>query len=132
MVLVIDLKPGEKILVGDAVITNDEHRTRLHIAGVSPIMREKDVMQETQADTPAKKIYFLVQCMYMDRTPENYHAAYFDMVKDIQTAAPTTGSHFSKINQHIMNENYYKALKAAKKLITYEKELLNHVTGHTH
>ena len=65
MALVIDLKPGEKILIGEAVITNDNQRTSLHIAGDTPIMREKDVMQEEQAlETPCSRIYFLVQCMY--------------------------------------------------------------------
>ena len=56
MALIIDLKPGEKILIGEAVITNDDQRTRLHIAGEAPIMREKDVMKEEQADTPCKRI----------------------------------------------------------------------------
>ena len=63
MALVIDLKPGEKILIGDAVITNDAQRTRLHIAGDAAILREKDVMQEDEADTPCKRIYYIIQCM---------------------------------------------------------------------
>ena len=56
MALVIDLKPGEKILIGNAVITNDSQRTRLHIAGEAPIIREKDVMQEEDADTACIRI----------------------------------------------------------------------------
>ena len=60
MALVIDLKPGEKILIGTAVITNDKQRTRIHIAGEAPILREKDVLQEEECDTPCKKIYFLI------------------------------------------------------------------------
>jgi len=56
MALVIDLKPGEKLLIGESVITNDSQRTRLHIAGYSPIIREKDVVKEQEADTPCKRI----------------------------------------------------------------------------
>jgi flagellar biosynthesis regulator FlbT len=41
MALIIDLKPGEKILIGTAVITNDSQRTRLHISGDAAILREK-------------------------------------------------------------------------------------------
>jgi flagellar protein FlbT len=63
--LVIDLKPQEKILIGEAVITNSSQRTRLHIAGDAPILREKDIMQEDEADTPCKKVYFMIQCMYI-------------------------------------------------------------------
>ena len=57
MALIIDLKPKEKIIIGNAVITNDEQRTRLHIEGDSPILREKDIMTEAQANSPCKRIY---------------------------------------------------------------------------
>jgi flagellar protein FlbT len=124
MALVIDLKPHEKILIGEAVITNDSQRTRLHIAGDAPIMREKDVMQEDGADTPCKKIYFLIQCMYLSPKPEEYHKKYFDLILDIQKAAPTTTIFFMQINEHIMGSSYYKAMKLAKQLIEHEQELV--------
>lgn len=129
MALVIDLKPQEKILIGDAVITNSASRARLHIAGDSPIIREKDIMQEEEATSPCKKIYFLVQCMYLSKNPEEYHIIYFDMVKEIQGAAPSSSIFFAQINEHILNETYYKALKIAKELIAHEKELIENVTG---
>lgn len=127
MALVIDLKPQEKILIGEAVITNGSQRTRLHIAGDAPILREKDVMQEHDADTPCKKIYFLVQCMYLAAKPETYHKVYFDMIAEIQNAAPSTTIFFVQINQELMGDNYYKGMKIAKQLIEHEQELLNHV-----
>ena len=79
MALIIDLKPGEKILIGDAVITNDDQRTRLHIAGDSPILREKDVLKEEDADTPCKKVYFLIQCMYLAHKADVYFEKYFSI-----------------------------------------------------
>jgi len=126
MALVIDLKPGEKVLIGTAVITNDTQRTRLHISGEAPILREKDVMKEEEADTPCKKIYFLVQCMYMARRPEEYHRRYFDLVKEIQQAAPTTAFVFLAINEKIIEGSYYKALRDAKDLVKLEEELISH------
>ena len=128
MALVIDLKPGEKILIGEAVITNDSQRTRLHIAGDAPIMREKDVMQEDEANTPCKRIYFLVQCMYLASDPAQYHTKYFDMVKEVQQASPSSTIFFMQINEEIMSGNYYRALKLGKQLIEHEKELLEHAT----
>lgn len=126
MALVIDLKPGEKILIGEAVITNDSQRTRIHIAGDSPIMREKDVMQEEEADTPCKKIYFLIQCMYLARDPSLYHERYFEMVREIQKASGTSTIFFMQIHDEILQGSYYKALKLAKQLIEHERELLEH------
>jgi flagellar protein FlbT len=131
MALVIGLKPGEKILIGSAVITNDKQRTRLHISGDAAILREKDVMQEEEANTPCKKIYFLIQCMYLANTPKDYHQAYFSLVKEIQHAAPSTSPLFLEINESIIDSHYYKAMKSARNLITFEEELLGHATGKT-
>ncbi len=125
MALVIDLKPGEKILIGDAVITNDSQRTRLHIAGDSPIMREKDVLQESNASTPCKRVYFLVQCMYLSNDPGQYHKQYFKLVQEIQKAAATCTIFIAQINEHIIANNCYKALKIAKQLIQHEQELID-------
>lgn len=127
MGLVIDLKPGEKILIGDAVITNDTQRTRLHISGESPILREKDVMQEEEADTPCKKIYFMIQCMYMANNSREYHNKYFELAREIQHAAPQASFMFLIINEKIMDGAYYKAMKEARELIKLEKELLENV-----
>lgn len=123
MALVIDLKPNERIIIGDAVIRNDTHRTRLHIEGDTAILREKDIMKEEQADTPCKKIYLATQLMYLSKTPEDLHKIYFDLVRDVQNAAPSTAPYIMIINEHLLRNNYYKALKAAQDLIDYEKEL---------
>lgn len=126
MALVIDLKPGEKILIGNAVITNDSQRTRLQIAGEAPIIREKDVMQEEDADTPCKKIYFLIQCMYLDNSPAEYHKKYFDLVREVQKASPSCTIFFMQINEQIISGMYYRALKLAKQLIDHEAELMGY------
>ncbi len=127
MALVIDLKPQEKILIGEAVITNSSQRTRLHIAGDAPIIRQKDIMQEELADTPCKRIYFMVQCMYIAPKPEEYHEKYFESVEEIQKAAPSCTIFFAQINEHIIAGTYYKAMKIAQQLIEHERELLENV-----
>jgi flagellar protein FlbT len=127
MALIIDLKPFEKILIGSAVITNDDQRTRLHIAGDAPILREKDVLQEDGAHTPCRKIYFLIQCMYLAIDPKVYFDKYFQLIRDIQNAAPALTPYFLRINEMIIGGSYYKAMKEARKLIKHEDELLSHV-----
>ncbi len=128
MALVIDLKPQEKILIGEAVITNSSHRTRLHIAGDAPIIREKDIMREEDADTPCKKVYFLIQCMYISSNPKEYHDRYFSLVNEVQKASPSSSIFFMQINEQIIDGTYYKAMKLAKQLIEHERELLENVT----
>ena len=127
MALKIELKPFEKISLGPvaSVITNSDQRTTLYITGDVPILREKDVMDEQNANTPCKKIYFLVQSMYMAPDPKIYFDKYFTLIRDIQNAAPSTTVFFLKINEMIMGCSYYKALKAARQLIAHEEELIS-------
>lgn len=129
MALIIDLKPSERIIIGDALITNDDARTRLHIEGDAPILREKDILRPDEADSPGKRIYLMIQLMYLSKKPEELHHDYFKAVKEIQNAAPSTSVLFMRINDYIINDQYYKALKEARELIGYEKELVAHATA---
>ena len=125
MALKVELKPNERIIIGDAVITNDDSRTRLYIEGTSPILREKDIIRPNEANTPCEKLYVILQLMYLSKDPREHHQSYFEQVSEIQSAAPSTASLFDAINQEILSDNYYKALKEAQKLIKYEEELLS-------
>lgn len=125
MALKVEIKPGEKIIIGDALITNDGHRARFYIEGDAPILREKDIMRPADADTPCKKIYLLIQMMYLARDPREHHDMYFQIIRDVQKAAPSTMALIDRINNQILTGSYYKALKEAKKLIEYEKELMD-------
>lgn len=124
MALIIDLKPSERVIIGTALITNDDTRTRLHIEGDAPILREKDIMREDEANSPCKRIYLTVQLMYLSKEPASLHELYFQQIREIQSAAPSTTTFFMVINDHILNNNYYKALKEARNLIDHEQELI--------
>jgi flagellar protein FlbT len=126
MALKIELKPGERIILGECVVINDAQRTRLLVEGHAPILREKDIMTPERADTPAKRIYLAVQLMYTAKNPQAHHELYFGLVRDIIQAAPSMWPHIENINNQILMGQMYKALKDAKKLISYEKGLLDH------
>lgn len=124
MSLKVELKPGEKLIIGNCVVTNSDQRTRLFIDGKAPILREKDILTPDTADSPAKRIYFAVQLMYIDENVERLRQDYFKLINDLVTAAPSTIQLVDEINNEILTGELYKALKAAKKLIQYEQELL--------
>jgi flagellar protein FlbT len=126
MALKIELKPGERVILGECVVTNADQRTRLLVEGHAPILREKDIMTPERADTPAKRIYLAVQLMYTAKNPQAYHDIYFSLVRDIIQAAPSMWPHIENINNQILMGQMYKALKDAKKLISYERGLLDH------
>ena len=125
MALKVELKPGERIIVGECTITNADQRTRLLIDGAMPILREKDVLTAPSADTPAKRVYFAVQLMYLAREPQFHHETYFALVCDIVQAAPSTWPLVERINDQVLGGNLYRALKESGRLIAYERELLD-------
>lgn len=126
MGLKIELKPGERMMLGDCVITNHDQRTRLLVEGRAPILRERDIMTPSRADSPAKRIYLAVQMMYTSNDSSAYHDLYFKLVRDIVQAAPSMWPFIESINNHILTGELYKALKETKKLIAYEGKLLEH------
>src|SRR5437016_14095917 len=125
MALKVELKPGERILIGECVVTNNDQRRRLLIAGTAPILREKDIMTAQRADSPAKRIYLAVQLMYLARDPRAHHDVYFSLMRDIIQAAPSTWPYIESINNRILTGEMYKALKEAKRLIAYEQKLID-------
>ena len=128
MGLKIELKPGERVMLGDCVITNSDQRTRLLVEGTAPILREKDIMTESRADTPAKRIYLAVQLMYTSKNAATYHELYFRLVREITQAVPSMWPLIESINNQILTGELYKALREVKKLISYEQELLEHAS----
>jgi flagellar biosynthesis repressor protein FlbT len=129
MTLKVELKPGERIIVGTAVIRNGDSRARLHIEGEAPILREKDILTAATADTPARKIYLAVQLMYLTGDLSGHNDIYFPLVQDFAAAAPSSLPLIAEINNRILSGDLYKALKAVKELIAYEQELFSHASG---
>jgi flagellar protein FlbT len=125
MALKIELKPNERILLGDCVVTNTGPRTRLRIEGQVRILREKDIMTLSRADSLAKLIYLAVQFIYTAKDPKEHHALYFQLADKFLKAAPGSKSIVDNINNLILTGDPYKALREARKLIAYEKEHLN-------
>lgn len=122
MSLKVELKPGERLIVGSCVITNSDQRTRLTIDGRLPILREKDILKPEQADTTAKLIYLAVQLMYLEGSFQATRTEYFSLVNAMALTEPKCIPILDEINNEILTNNLYKALKASKKLVQFEKE----------
>lgn len=129
MPLKVELKPNERIIIGTAVIRNGDGRIRFFIEGEAPILREKDILSPASADTPAKSIYLALQIMYLSDDPARQNDTYFRLIGEFLEAAPSARPMVAEINNHILNDDLYKALKAAQRLIAYEGDLVSHATG---
>jgi flagellar protein FlbT len=129
MSLKVELKPHERLIVGNCVITNSDQRTRLFIDGKAPVLREKDILSIATADSPAKRIYFAVQLMYLEDDIDKLRRDYFALVTDLVRAAPSTVQIIDEINNEILTGQLYKALRAAKKLIQHEQDILSNAAA---
>jgi len=128
MALKVELKPHERIIIGNCVITNTDQRARLLIDGDNiPILLEKDILTPETADTPAKLIYLAVQLMYISPDAQASHGTYFNLIRDLVTAVPSAWPLIEGINNQILSGDLYQALKEAKKLVAYEKQLLDQI-----
>jgi flagellar biosynthesis repressor protein FlbT len=129
MSLRITLKSNERVIISGAVVRVGSKGIVLFIENTVPILREKDIMGEKNANTPCKRVYFTIQLMYIDEpNVRQYMASMAEQVKDIMLAAPSTTPIIEQINGQIQAGDFYLALKMARNLIEYEEKLLKSVT----
>ena len=129
MPLKLSLKPGEKLVINGAVVTNGDKRAGLIIQNKACLLREKDIMQPEEAATPARRIYLPIMMMYLDREgSEQYYNDFAlrmtEFMGAIQNRAALTAC--IEISRDVMSADYYKALMLCRKLFEFEQERLNH------
>lgn len=127
MPLKIELKPRESIIIGDALITNDEERTRFYIEGNVPILREKFILRENEANTPSKRVYFIVQQMYLAKDASKLNNLYIEYVRDLQKAAPSLKPLIDPVSESILKGDFYGAIKNAANLVKKEEEVFGEI-----
>lgn len=129
MPLKLTLKPNERIIIDGAVIRNGSTTSHFFVENKVPLLRQKDILTESDATTPCKRIYLVVQLMYIgDGLSEELSNLYWNLARDIIEAAPSMKNLISGISQSIVDANFYQALKQARILISAEEELMRHAT----
>lgn len=129
MPLLLTLKPDERVILAGAVIQNGPTVAHLKIENTVTILRQKDILTEDDATSPCKKIYLVVQLMYIgDGLTSELVKVYWELVNEVLAAAPSTTGLITDMSNLIIESMYYPALKIAKKLICYEEELIAHAT----
>ena len=129
MALKITLKPHEKMILGGAVITNGSNKCEFVVENSVTILRQNNILSPDDADTPARRIYLSIQLMYVDpQQLKKYQQSYWQLVNEFVDAAPRALGLIDHINECILHESYYDALKLTKKLIEFEQEVIKRVT----
>lgn len=131
MPLKLSLKPGEKVVLNGAVIQNGDRRTTLLLQNKASVLREKDIMQTEDVNTPARRIYFPVMMMYLEGsdTADVYNEFALRMTEFMSAVRNASVlEECVAISRDVMSGDYYKALSRCRKLMDYETERLADVS----
>ncbi len=123
MALKLSLKPDERLVINGAVIANVDRRTTLIVHNKASILREKDILQEEDVNSPAKRIYFPIMLMYMDQgNTDKFYEEFVKRMTEFMSAisSPDAINDCVQISRDVMDKNYYKALMSCKKIIAFE------------
>lgn len=130
MPLLIDLKPGEKVIINGAVIENVGGNTKIRICNDSTLLRQKEIMTEKEANSPAGRVYFCLQNAYIFPEKRDQYLSFYDgYLADFLEACPSAGEIVAQIRAEVAQQHYYKALKGARKLIKHEETIMRAMLG---
>jgi flagellar protein FlbT len=126
MSLKIDLKPGEKFIVNGAVLKAGKRRVSLILENEAMLLRSKDIMQQADATTPARRIYFTLMLLYISGGDGEARKRFDGFLNDFLgvTSLREVRGALLEILRHVENGKIYLAMKTCKWLIGVEDKLL--------
>lgn len=129
MALKVQIKSGQKLVINGAVLENASTRVvSLLVHNQVSILRQQDIMTHDEAITPATRVYYALQCLYLFPEEKARHLALFkDFLTSFTDAVPSSCSVAEEVSACVEGESYFKALKVARKLIVREREILRNV-----
>jgi flagellar protein FlbT len=131
MPLLIDMKPGDKIIINGAVIESAGGHSKLMVHNQATILRGREVMTEQDVCTPAARVYFALQCAYVFPANESeYLASFNNLLNEYQEACPSSQPIADTIRGLVAEHQLYKALRASQALLTHEFQLAQAVNAH--
>jgi flagellar protein FlbT len=130
MPLKLSLKPGEKFVLNGAVLTNGDRRVSLVIENKASILRDRDIMQADEANTPVKRIYFPIMMLYLDpEQTEKYYDEFVNRMSEFMGAVTDREALATcvAISRDVLQGQYYKALIKCRQLFDFEQVRLTYV-----
>mgnify|MGYP000046916560 CR=1 FL=1 len=128
MPLLIDFKSCDKLTINGSVLENIGGNTKILVHNKSAILREKEVLSQEDAQTPASSVYFELQGAYILADPEeriNCLKRFDQRLNEFIAACPNAMDIALKVRGHVEADRVYKGLKEAQNLIKYESNVLH-------
>ena len=125
--LVLELRQGETMIVNGAPI-RFRTKARIELTARARFLFGKQIMPPHEADSPARRIYFALQCAYIgteDERESGLNSAR-DLVEEFKaaTSSPLARDILDRAILAAESDDCYAALKLARRVIRHEDAVL--------
>ena len=124
MPLRVELKPFERIVIGETVIINSGTRTSFLIDGDAPVTSRKGHGDRGDRQHTGEAALSLRPDDVPEERRSRYRTAYLGFLKEVRLAIPEAGDAIDAIDGHVSSGALYKELKEMRQVIKVEQELL--------
>jgi len=127
MPLRVKLKADERVIINGALISARQ-ATALVIHNRVSLLRERQILPPHLVTSPARRIYFAIQCAYVADTEERpaYIEAAFKYASEFRdtTLSERVKRLAEQVIEQVSREVYYEALRTAQDIMKYEDFVL--------
>ncbi|WP_336486658.1 flagellar biosynthesis repressor FlbT [Methylobacterium nigriterrae] len=120
MPLRIELKPSERLIINGALIKNLDRKSAFLVEGQCKFLRESEIIRESEADTPCKKLCVTLQVIYLADDPAEAENLFVLQSTEILRQMPSAAPYLLAIHDELAARQYHRAIKAGRQLVAFE------------
>ncbi len=111
------LRPNEKVIINGAVIGAGDRPGSFFLYNTANFLRGREVLKEEQIDCIEKKLYFVIQLVYIFPEDGTLNLQRFaSILNETREARPDCAKDLDEIERLVEARNYYRALKLCRKM----------------
>ncbi|MBP2299086.1 flagellar biosynthesis repressor FlbT [Azospirillum picis] len=111
------LRPNEKVIINGAVIGAGDRPGSFFLYNTANFLRGREVLKEEQIDCIEKKLYFVIQLVYIFPEDSTLNLQRFaSILEETRAARPDVTKVLDEITRLVEGRNYYRALKLCRKM----------------
>ena len=111
------LRPNQKVIINGAVIGAGDRPGSFFLYNTANFLRGREVLKEEQIDCIEKKLYFVIQLIYIFPEDAVLNLQRFaSILGETRDARPDCRDDLDEIERLVEARNYYRALKICRKM----------------
>lgn len=124
MPLRITLKPNERLIINGAAIRNGDRGCSFIVETQCRFLRESEIVLESEADTPCKKICVTLQVIHLSEDATEAETLFYGQAAQILKIMPSAAPFLLEMQRGIEEKETYAAIRAGKQLVQHEADIL--------